>query len=204
MENNFIANEQNLNENVTLNAIGVVSRKFRMGSGDFFTYLIFKYGAAWLLSLLVVALVGLTLGIVVDIKWFVLGLMVIFVVIPMAMSIFYYFYGLKKGFFVNMVNHTIEVTDDAIKISVLPKAVAKEDSDKDSETADNEVEEVKPVDYYFSYSELSGMREGRKAIIFPLKKYKDGFIWIPFDAFENENDFSKVVAFIDSKVSESV
>ena len=69
---------------------------FRMGGMRFARELIFRYAAAWLLALSMLAVVGLAFGVAVDLRWMVVALMLVFVVIPMVLAVCYYYFGLRR------------------------------------------------------------------------------------------------------------
>lgn len=63
-----------------------------MRGGSFAIEMLFRYAGIWMLLLSATALTGIILGITIDLRWFVIGLMVVFVVIPMVLAFLYYYF----------------------------------------------------------------------------------------------------------------
>ena len=155
------------------------SRVFRMGAANFISHLIFTYAGPWLLALSATAVAGVAFGIAVDIRWFIVGMMMVFLVIPMLMGFMYYYYGLRRGCLVNSVTHAVVVDDKGITVRMLfPDGM--ETADK--ENADGERRYVERPEF-FPYSDMKPYRIGMKSVVIPLQGKDPGFLWIPFDAF---------------------
>ena len=92
----------------------IESREIRMSHGNFVSQLVFRYAGWWLLALSAVAVTGVVFGITVDLRWFVAGMMVVFIIIPMVLAFLYYYYALRKEFYVNMTPHRLLVGENGI------------------------------------------------------------------------------------------
>lgn len=163
------------------------TRVFRMGSGRFAMELIFRYSWIWMLGLSVLSVAGIVLGITVNLRWLVVGLLVICVVIPMVLAFLYYYYGLQRGCFVNTIPHRIVVSEDGL----IARLVIR-----DSEAP----EEVRVRDEFFPFNRMRPFVVGNDSAVIPLKSPAKGFIWIPADAFNDENHLSDLLKTLDSKI----
>lgn len=120
------------------------TNEIRMSSGRFLSELIFRYAGVWMLTLCIISVIGLALGIVVDLRWFVAGLMLIFVVLPMLISFLYYYYGLRKECYVNTLRHKIRMEEEGLVITMRfrqnndEEQNNEEESDRNAEKADTE------------------------------------------------------------------
>lgn len=196
------------------------SRIIKMNGMSFLTELIFRYAGIWLLVLSATAVVGLVLGIAVDLRWFVVGLMIIFLIIPMAMAFLYYYYGLRKECFVNTVPHVLALLEDGINVEILapdtpdgirPDAPGNEQSSNadDSSAADDSVAAV-PLGSapafreirteFFPFSAMRPMRIGHDSAIIPFAPPTKGFIWIPADAFDSAESLADILEYIDTHI----
>lgn len=151
-----------------------------MDQRDFARELIFRCGGWWLLALSVVAVAGLVAGITVDIGWFIIGLMVFFIVTPLALAFLYYFYGLRKEFYVNTVPHRIIVDEEGI--TTVMRLSDPEDAGNPAEEGGDE-RPVRERKEFFSYSMMKDCLPGHGAFIVTFKKSSKGFIWFPITAF---------------------
>lgn len=141
---------------------------FRMSAANFMTTFIFKYAWIWILALSSVGLIGLIVGIVVDIRWFIVGLMVILIILPMISAFLYYTFALKPECYVNIVEHDIELNENGIKVNML-------------------FEEEKTRTEVFEYNDFARIDLGPKSLNLIMRKPRKGFIWVPFSAFETDD-----------------
>lgn len=168
------------------------SREIRMGHGNFATQLVFRYAGGWLLALSAVAVAGIVFGITVDLKWFVAGMMVVFIIIPMALAFLYYYYALRKEFYVNMTPHRLIVGENGI--SAIMRFVRQEDPD---EYGSGEAErEVTEREVFFSYSVMKSCIPSGNSFVINFRKHCKGFLWFPSDAFGDMDSAGKAFELI--------
>lgn len=179
------------------------SRVFRMGAANFMTHLVFSYAGPWLLALSATAVVGVAFGIAVDLRWFVVGMMVVFLVIPMLMGFMYYYYGLRRECLVNSVPHALVVEDDGIRVRMLFRQnnddAGKQDGDDGVDENQAEPEYLERFEF-FSYSDMRPPKIGTKSVVIPLHHTASGFLWIPFDAFGDMASLEEVLAYVDTRI----
>lgn len=156
---------------------------FRMNSFNFITSLLFRYGWVWLLALSALGLCGLVIGLTVDLRWLVVGLMLIFIVIPMLTAFYYYFFALKPECYVNTVNHKLSFKDSGV----------------DSELY---FEEEKSRKLTFDYSQFERFQINASSIIIPFKSPMKGYIWVPESAFDNKQEFLELLDFLTLRFNE--
>lgn len=187
------------------------TNEIRMSSGRFLPELIFRFGGIWMLSLCIISVAGLALGIVIDLRWFVLGLMLIFVVLPMIISFMYYYYGLRRECYVNTLPHRIRMQEDGLAVTMVfkhRKEEKKEDSNQENpeeETGHTEEPEfeITEREEIFPYSMLNPMKVTSDSAMFFFRKPRKGFIWIPVNAFDDPETLSEFLERIDKKISDA-
>lgn len=185
-----------------------ISNSFKMRSGRFLSEMIFRYGSWWLIGLSLTAVIGIVFGITVDLKWLIVSMMTIFIILPMVAMFIYYYFGLKREFYVNTVNHRVVVDNYGITMR-LEFQSAKEASSTIS--TNNAVEHLTTApqdedlticrDERFEYEMLKPYKIGSDSIIIPFADGRPGFLWIPVSAFDNSDEMSRMLEFIDSKIS---
>lgn len=167
-----------------------ISARIKMGRREFCAVMFKLWGgkAVTILSLLLA--VSLVLGIWLDLRFFIITLMVIFIVSPMILGFMYYYYGLGERCYFNVTKHAVEFSEQGIKISMYFPEVAEPDSE---ETERSEKCVVKNISYAF----LHRYNVRRNSVIFPVgQKRIDGFIWLPETAFDSSEEFVSAVKFL--------
>lgn len=90
----------------------VTTGEFAVPKGQFMRHLAGKF--AW--KTLVVLAAGVTvcavLGIILDLRWFIVALMVVFILTPMLAALLYFNYGLRPEGFVNVLPHRVTIHPD--------------------------------------------------------------------------------------------
>ena len=76
---------------------GLSEQPFRMGRGDFARKMFHFWGITPLLLLCALALVGIFAGFLIDIRYSILALMVVFILMPTVMMFLYYYHGLSEN-----------------------------------------------------------------------------------------------------------
>lgn len=177
---------------------------FRMAGGKFARELIFRYAGIWLVGLCIVGLAGLIFGVAIDIRWLIAGLMVIFIVIPLMLGIFYYYFGLRRECFVNALPHTLLINDDGITARLhlreRKEAEEAESAEAVAEAKDNKKEEeatYRIKDEVFPYSCMQKYTMGASSLIIPLRDNGRGFIWIPKSAFDDPEKYYATIDMLD-------
>lgn len=173
-----------------------------MNAVNFLTTFIFRYAWLWLLALCAIGLGGLILGIVVDLRWMVVGLMVVLIILPMIASFLYYYYGLKPECYINTVPHFFEFSEDGISVTMTFPKVEKTQSDEDADLPVSKEEDSPQItrSEFFSYATMSPFVVNSKSVIIPFKTPLKGFLWIPEDAFDDEEKMASTLRFLDNKI----
>ena len=175
------------------------SKVIKMDARSFVMELVFRYAWIWILGLSVVAVMGIALGITVDLRWLVVGLLIVCVVAPTLLAFLYYYYGLQRGCFVNTLPHRIVIADDGlIARLVIPVSDKKEHDDGDNE--DNTADKYRIRDEFFPFDKMHRFVIGNNSAIIPLKSDLKGFLWIPANAFNDESHLSDLLKLLDSKI----
>lgn len=180
------------------------SRVIRMTPGRFANELIFRYAWIWLLALSLISVAGITLGIIVDIRWLLIVLMFVCIICPGLLAFLYYFHGMKRGCYVNTIPHRIVITEEGLILRLLINAGdCRSEDERCCESTDNSEMSssetfVQTRDEFFPFSSLARFCIGKDSAIIPLKKPDSGFIWIPADAFNDEQHLSDLLILLDS------
>lgn len=156
-------------------------RKFR-------TYLSYR-----IIFLMVISsvIVSLAIGIAIDLRWLIVGLMVIFVAIPMLMTLIYIGSAFHPGVCFNLTSHRLKVNDEGIKviteIRIIPDAA--------DEYIENNTRKKKRIEERITCipnSSLGGMKVLSDCIIIEISSSSDipqngGWIYIPIKALPDNS-----------------
>ena len=163
----------------------ITSGIFKMSATNFMLTFIFRYAWIWILALSMVGVAGLVTGIVIDLRWFIVGLMIILIVLPMIAAYLYYSFALRVECFVNTVNHTVSCGVTSLEVKMY-------------------FDDKKTRSEFFEYSDLNMFQINAQSLTIPFAGKKKGYIWIPMSAFENEDEFYAMADCLRLKLSPSI
>lgn len=156
---------------------------FRIPRATFAVRMVALYGKWWLAVLLVLFVAAVVAGIVADLRFLVVGLMVLFIVFPMVVAFLYFKEGLRRECAMNVVEHFLDIDGKGIGVNLLKPREADVDEEEESDT-----EEV-IARLYFRKDNLLPPESFANEIIWPLRE--GGFIWISGDILEASPDFKE-------------
>ena len=178
------------------------TRIFKMNAVNFLTTFIFRYAWIWLLALSLIGVTGIALGIIIDLRWFIIGLMAIFIVFPMIFAFLYYYYGLKRECYVNTVDHSLGFCENGIEVRIYFKGEGKKTSDNQNMEVADQKEKIDEREYrseFFPYEDMLPFVINSKSVIIPFASPIKGFLWLPADSFSDEEELAEALRFIDNK-----
>lgn len=158
------------------------TKPFRMSASNFMLTFIFRYAWIWIIALSCLGLIGLVVGIVVDIRWFILGLMVILIVLPMIAAFLYYTFALKPECYINTIEHNIEINQNGLDITMM-------------------FDEDKTRTQQFGFNDFRRIDIGPKSLNLIVNKPRKGFLWIPFAAFDNDEATEAAIDYLLQKIN---
>ncbi len=188
----------------------------------------YLYGWLTLTVLGVLAVGALVAGIVIDVRWAIVFLMVVFIVTPLLMSFLYFFHGLRPTTAANVVPHILLFGNDEFTIRILEKEKednsdgdsntkeecnpkeknwSKKNSRGDEETSNEEqdpksdIEYVTRYEFSLPYSDIERYQSGRDGFIISIKKPQQGFIWLPYTAFGKREEMETALKHIQTSLA---
>lgn len=190
--------------------------EFRMGPSIFLSEVIFRYGAPWLLALCALGLSGIALCILVDYRWLLAVLFLIFVLAPTLLVFIYYYFGLRREAYVNTVLHSITANDAGLIFHLKFPANSSRKDEGAGDVQDNVTDNVTDNgvdngvengsiarDEFFGYDVMLPMRTGMKSVTIPLRAPAKGSLWIPRSAFGSDDDMASFLKYIDGHLEQS-
>lgn len=175
-----------------MSAPQIVTEEFTVSRSKFLMLMAECYALRPLTALAIAALVAAALGIAIDLRWLIIGLMVVCIVTPMVIAFLYFNYGLRPESFVNIVPHTVRIEPGAVCVEAVFRENAADDNDPpdDSERPDLEEKRVNwrfPIDPALPYTPLSS------AIRINLTRDFRGFIYVPYESFTHEENLRAAI-----------
>lgn len=193
----------------------IVSCEFKMSLRHFFLEILFRYAGIYLIVLSAIGLLGLIFGIAVDLRWFVVGLMFAFILIPMFLIFVYFSYALKREGYINNLPHELSIVEDGINVRLKFKITRHKESeqfisneadeedvnedDKGHEGMEEELHDVKEREEFLPFETFSDIKTSGNAVLLLFKRPAKGFLWIPYDVFE-QPELEKAMELMYSKI----
>ena len=164
--------------------------RFKVPPGRMMWEMISRFGTLWISILACILLLGIMVSFF-DVRFLIVALMVIFIIIPMLMAMFYLNYGLREECFVNSVPHTLRHTGGGLEATLVFTSPSEEGEDET-------VDKVRRMS--FTYDEISSLSVGGSDTVALLRKPLRGFIVIPRSAFAVEDDYYTFTRVLREKV----
>lgn len=176
----------------------VCEAPFRMSKGDFARKMARFWGLIPGLLLFMIFLFGLVAGIFLDIRYLIVAAMAVFILLPMVMMFLYYYHGLGKNCYFNIVDHNLSIKEDCLEITMFFPAVSVTETDEEPTGA----KEVEPrvSKLTINYNDILNYRVFSDCVVYPVGKPMSGFVWLPLSAFNDADSFINAVASLSSKL----
>lgn len=168
---------------------------FRISQSSILLFLLRK-NAMWAVistSVIIVMFAVLAIALA-DVRYAILALMVVCIIAPMMLVMLYFYYALKPDIVFNILPHSLELTQDGIKITLFE--CKKDDGDLRNEEGKQEITKEEPEyvaisEKFIRYDNLSGYEVGLNDVVFPI--FNSGYLFIPQKAFESGEFFKDFV-----------
>lgn len=167
----------------------IETKEIRMAPKQMLTVLFLQYGMPWLWVSLAGIIVFIVLGAVVDLRFFVLALIWIFLVLPLMMAFLYFFYGMEPLTVFNSIPHRVRFEDGNLFIHVVRKGGREEEKEETETNEDREENEGR--EYQYNGAIFDKLNKGGDYIILSAKK--QGWLWLPYSGFENIEQLNTIV-----------
>lgn len=164
-----------------------VSDWFRMPAGLFFRCLILQNGKICFLITLSLILAGLALGLAFDYRYAIIALIIFFLLIPLEVATLYIYNGFLKTCYFNTTLHKLSLSASEIHVTMKWKNVKDESNENDESEEEEFIRNIT-----FSKDLFSKLVVLNDSVIIRAKSNK-GFLWVPLNAFENEECFTEFV-----------
>lgn len=181
--------------------------RFEMPHRTMATYLMTLYGRPWLYGAAILT-VAAGVAAIFDLRWLIVGLMILLIATPLMLALLYLNYGLRPACVANILPHTIELLPEALCVRVWARSNKKSESsdfvDK-SDDLDNSDKSDNSDNAAFANHTVLTTTAGASSLappavthIFPLDSLRPysvgldsvtipiagkGFLWLPSSAF---------------------
>lgn len=182
----------------------------RMSNSRLIVTMFYLYSLCPIVILVILAVAAITAGIVYDIRWAIVFLLVVFIVTPLLMTFLYFYHGLRSSTASNVTPHTLLFSHEGITVKILEvddKPLDPDDNTPDAEeqpcsTDENKPRHSSPKHYslrhklFFPYAGIDRYRAGRDGFIITLREPEKGFLWLPYDSFGNLETLQYALGFL--------
>lgn len=150
---------------------------YQMPAVRFCRELMRRFAPKWLWIGVALFVAGMIAGIVVDVRWTIVGFMILLISIPQGMAVAYYRNALKPECFINKVPHSVRLEDGNIYVTVFRKS-------DDPELKDS----MEPIrTYCFPAESVTGRSITDGDTYYEINHENRGFLWIPGKMNNYEN-----------------
>ncbi len=178
----------------------VCAAPFRMSRGDFARKMLRFWGLIPGIVLVTIFISGLAVGLFLDIRYLIVSAMAVFIVLPMVMMFLYYYHGLGKYCYFNIVDHNISIKKDCLEITMYFHE--EEVNDCGTEECERNSEKlIRESILSINYRDILNYRVFSDSVIYPVGRPVAGFIWLPLSAFDDIDSFRKAVSLLSSKLN---
>lgn len=153
--------------------------RFTIRPGRMLYEMIALFGVWWYYILGGVVLLGIVASFF-DLRLLIMALMVVFIIIPMLMAMFYLNYGLREECFLNTVPHTLRHTDDGLEVTLIFSHPSEEEEGES-------IEKIRRMS--FSYNEIASLSVVGSYTVAIMRKPLRGFVMIPRSAFAVDDEY---------------
>lgn len=188
--------------------MGIETAEIRMSSKLMLSVLLLNYGLPWVIAALVGFAVCIVLGCAVNIRFFLLALIWIFLLTPLVIAFLYFYYGMSPLTAFNSILHKLEFSDSEIEVKIIhlseneeeisanekeellttPEYSTKENSSSPSHSQENKTHPSK--EYKVGIKDFHNIKSGKDYILLFFKE--KGWLWVPVAGFYSIQDFKNI------------
>lgn len=158
------------------------------------TTLLYLYGWVPIASVALLAIPALIAGIFHDIRWLIIFLMICFILSPMLMAFLYFYHGMRPSTSSNVALHRLSFTPEGITVTVYAEETPNDEVSH--EEASHETQPKPLHSALYPYSAVKELSTGPNAVIIRLSPPYNGFLWLPYNAFANQELFTEALRLI--------
>ena len=158
----------------------MITREIKMPAKKMLSELFLIYGWPWFTGAIIGIVLFVVLGLLLDVRFFMVALIWIFLFVPLVVAFLYFFYGMEPLTTFNVIDHRLEFKENEIEISMPQKKEIEDDETKASEKR-----------YIVSMKDFRQLKSGSDHVL--LFFQKQGWIWLPVNAFDSIEDFRSVL-----------
>lgn len=173
-----------------------------MKRGAFARAMLSKFAAPWIWTLSITIVAGLVMSVAMqDLRWILFVCFIVLVGAPVILANGYYGYGMKRECYVNVVPHSVLVTDTGLTVRLFTRSSAYAENeeepqhaiDGEAETSKSEREEQPQLlrEEYFDRSMIGRIEPLKDGAMIEIKKPNKGFIWISSEAYGDDETFAR-------------
>lgn len=154
---------------------------FKLSRKQFILLLTKLVALKWLLIPLIFLFATFVLTFILnDIRFVIVGLMILFIIIPMILAFLYISYGLLENCYINIIDHEVEFANDCL--------VLKSHIKKFTDNEENEEAETRILERKLKWDAISKVTYNVDNMVILIDKPKFGFLHIPYSSFNSTDD----------------
>lgn len=175
-----------------------------MDSGRFASELFIRFMPWWAWIIAAIGVVGIFLGLIFDLRIALMALMVVLIIMPMIIGLLYYVHALSRECFINRLAHTVAVRDNNLIVTLYIREAKDNEAEQSADNPTDSKKEKEPGkddcrtrEEVFTPREIKGWELKPSGGYISLAGKNKGFLYVPFDAFDDDGDFKELGEWVD-------
>lgn len=162
------------------------SKVYRMSASSFARAMFRRFAPWWMWTVIAAGVVAIIVGFMTDLRWSVVGFMLILVILPPALAFVYYSHALCRECFINTMPHTVAVQHNMLTVMLYVHDDEQEDKDA-----------MKPLRAEcFGPQSLVGWSQTPDGDMVELADTHRGFLWIMPGCWDDDSEYARFVHWV--------
>ncbi len=173
---------------------------FKIKGGTISRTMMTLYGKSWILWTLTIMLPFIVAGIIFDLRWVIIALMLLFIIMPMMLAALYFYYGMNRISVINSTYHKFEFSSKSIRAYIYSKELPTQI--QASTSTDTVISDEDKPDYTLRsqidipYSIIKDFVVGMQEVILRTNLNGRGFLLLPLSSFQDKQIFAKTLEIV--------
>ena len=161
---------------------------FKLSRKQFILLLTRLVAIKWLVIPMILLLIAITITFILnDIRFVIIGLMILFIIIPMILAFLYISYGLMENCYINIIEHEVEFSSECLILKSHIKKITDEE---------NEETEIRIMERKLPWDAISKVTYNIDNLMLLINKPNFGFLLIPTSSFNSNDDENMAISII--------
>lgn len=165
------------------------TKEIKMPPKQMFSVLVMQHGLPWVYFIVAGVAALILTGFIVDFRFFLLALIWLFLIAPLTMVFLYFYFGMQPLTAFNVIPHTVFFSDSDFSVRISENEDESQENIEQQENKGAVIQNSK--EYKVSYRDIIDIKSGPDYVL--LITEKQGWMWLPMNAFVSSENFNQVL-----------